>query len=33
MDERGQDNQLEPICNSSVPIQEDLPEAMDDREG
>ena len=33
MDEERQDNQLEPTYNDSVPIHEDLPEAMDDWEG
>ena len=36
MDEQRLDDQLEPTYTSSVPIQdgpEDLPEAMDDREG
>ena len=37
MDEQRQDDQLEPIYNSFVPIKncnlEDLPEAMDDRKG
>ena len=37
MDEQRQDDQLQPIYNSSVPIRgcntKDLPEAMDDREG
>ena len=37
IDEQRQDDQLEPTYSSSLPIwdvaQEDLPEAMDDREG
>ena len=33
MDEQRQDDQLESIYNSSVSIQEDLPGAMDYRDG
>ena len=37
MDEQRQDDQLEPICNISVPIQgvawKTSPGAMDDRDG
>ena len=33
MDEQRQDGQLEPIFNSSVPMQDLAPGAMDDRHG
>ena len=33
MDKQRQVDRLEPLYNSSMPIQEDLPGAIDDRDG